>query len=261
MQRFLLILITLCFFINSNSQCYLNDSAYQVGEVIEYEVYYNWGFIWLNAGWVRFQVKSAQYNSRECYKFDSYGSSHESYDWLYKVRDQYISYLDKETMQPLFFHRVNSEGGYEVENKYRFNWADNLVYSETQNSDKPFSMDTLEVPNCTFDVLSLVYYTRNIDFSKIPVDKTVPVVSIIDNEIFNMYIRYLGKERIKDRQGNTYSCIKFSALLIEGTIFKGGEDMTIWVTNDANKVPVLVEAKILIGSVKAYLKRAEGLRN
>ena len=261
MQRFLLIIISLYFAGNCFSQCYLNDSAYKVGEVIEYEVYYNWGFIWLNAGWVRFQVKPAQYNNRDCYLFDSYGSSHESYDWLFKVRDQYQSYLDKETLQPLFFYRKNSEGGYNVENKYIFDWEENQIYSFTQNSDKPYSEDTLSIPNCTFDVLSLVYYTRNIDYSKLKIGDTIPAVSIIDNEVFNLYFRYLGKERIKDRQGKYYSCIKFSALLIEGTIFKGGEDMFIWVTDDANKVPVLVVAKILIGSVKAYLRSAEGLRN
>ena len=50
-------------------------------------------------------------------------------------------------------------------------------------------------------------------------------------------------------------------MLVEGTIFKGGEDMTIWVTDDGNRVPIMVEAKILIGSVKAIITGAEGLVN
>ena len=57
----------------------------------------------------------------------------------------------------------------------------------------------------------------------------------------------------KNRSGKEYLCYKFSALLVEGTIFSGGEDMVVWITADANRVPVMVEAKILIGSIKAYL--------
>lgn len=243
------------------SQCTLKSTSYKQGEIIDYEVYYNWGFIWLNAGWVKFQVKDSVYNNKETLLFDSYGSSHESYDWLFKVRDQYFSHVDKESLKPVLFHRKNSEGGFELENKYVFNWDANVIYSETENSDKPYSKDTIDISPCTFDVLSMVYYTRNLDFTKIKVGEKVPMSSILDNEVFDLYIRYMGKETIKDREGRKYNCIKFSALLVEGSIFKGGEDMFVWVTDDENKVPVLVEAKILIGSVKAYLSGTHGLKH
>jgi hypothetical protein len=232
-----------------------------VGEKLEYEAYYNWGFIWLNAGYVEFAVKSATFRSQPVYHLDSYGASHASYDWIFKVRDHYQSYLDKETFQPLWFHRQNYEGGFEVDNKYFFDHRNNSVLSFTQNSDRPFKKDTLTIPDCTYDVISLVYYCRNLDFSKLAIGDSVPITSILDNEIFNLYIRYLGKEVIKTREGVEYQCIKFSALLVEGTIFKGGEDLSVWITDDLNRVPVLVEAKILIGSVKAYLKTMKGLKN
>ncbi len=245
---------------SATGQCVWQNNTFKSGEVIEYEVYYNWGFIWLNAGWVRFKVEDATYKNKDVFLLDSYGASHENYDWIYKVRDHYKSYLDKESLKPAYFYRKNYEGGFEVENKYIFNWENNQIYSFTQNSDTPYKEDTLKVPDCTFDLLSLVYYARNINFNACKVGDKIPVISLIDNEIFNLYIRYLGKESIKDREGKTYSCIKFSALLVEGTIFKGGEDMVVWVTNDRNKIPVLVEAKILVGSVKAYLKNTKGLR-
>jgi hypothetical protein len=245
----------------SFGQCKHVNTAYAPGEVVEYEVYYNWGIIWLNAGWVRFQVKEEQIHGKEAFLFDSYGSSHSSYDWLYKVRDHYISYIDTATLKPIYFHRKNYEGGYEVDNKYTFNWNDTIAYSSTWNSNKPLTYDTLKITECTFDLLSMVYYARNIDYNALKVGDKVPVVTIIDNEIFNLFIRYLGKEEIKHKNGRKYKCVKFSALLVEGTIFKGGEDMTVWVTDDKNKVPVLVEAKILIGSVKAYIRKTKGLRH
>ncbi len=260
MVRSILIVWMVLIFQPVFSQCNWTNNTFKSGEVIDYEVYYNWGFIWLNAGWVRFKVENARYNDKDVFLFDSYGASHENYDWIYKVRDQYKSYVDKETLKPAFFDRQNYEGGFEVNNKYIFNWESNQIYSFTQNTDKPYSEDTLDLPECTFDLLSLVYYARNINFNNCQPGDKIPVISLIDNEIFNLYIRYLGKETIKDRGGKEHNCIKFSALLVEGTIFKGGEDMVVWVTNDKNKIPVLVEAKILVGSVKAYLKNAKGLR-
>ena len=206
-------------------------------------------------------AEKGEIGKQEAIHFNSYGSSHKTYDWLFKVRDQYQSYIDVETLRPIYHHRKNYEGGFEVDNTYIFNWDDMVIYSSTWNSETPRKQDTVTIPDCTFDLLSLVYYARNLDFTKLEPGDKVPVVSIIDNEVIYLYIRYLGKEVIKHKDGEKYSCIKFSALLVEGTIFKGGEDMFVWVTDDENKVPVLVEAKILIGSVKAYLKKTKGLRH
>ena len=81
----------------------------------------------------------------------------------------------------------------------------------------------------------------------------------LDDEVFNLYVRYLGKERIKTKYG-TFNTIKFSPLLIEGTIFKGGEKMVVWVSDDANKLPVRVDSPILVGSVKVDLIGYSNLR-
>jgi hypothetical protein len=72
----------------------------------------------------------------------------------------------------------------------------------------------------------------------------------LDNEVFNLYIKYLGKEVIKTRYG-TFNAIKFKPLLVKGTLFEGGEKMTVWVSDDANHIPLRVESPIVIGSIKA----------
>jgi len=147
-----------------------------------------------------------------------------------------------------------------VHNRFTFDYTDSLIYSQTENSDKPYSEDTLELPQNVYDVISGVYYIRNIDFDQYQVNDTIPVRMIIDNEIFDLYVRFLGREIIKLHNKQKFKTIKFSALLVEGTIFKGGEDLLVWVTDDLNRIPVLVEAKILIGSVKATLLNTENLK-
>lgn len=261
-MRFLFIIVlTFSIFINLKSQCFDRNSAFTEGESLKYEVYYNWGLIWLNAGYVTFIVKQGSYKERKIYYFDAYGTSYKSYDWIFKVRDRYQCYFDKELLRPLWFHRVNSEGGFELDYQYKFDWNNDRVISHTENSERPSSIDTIGITACTFDLLSSIYYSRNIDFSNKNIGDSIPVRSFIDNESFDLYIRYLGKEVIETKEGKKYSCIKFSALLVEGTIFKDGEQLYGWVTDDENKIPVLVEAKILVGSVKTYLVQADGLLN
>jgi len=104
-----------------------------------------------------------------------------------------------------------------------------------------------------YDVLSAIYWCRSIDFSKLKKGDRVPLTMAIDDGVYDLFIRYLGTEKIEHRNGEIFDTYKFSVMLVEGTIFKGGEDMVVWVSRDDKKVPILVEAKILIGSVKAYL--------
>lgn len=262
MKRYFNIIILIFISLAVFPQCQLKNTTYSAGENIRYTVSYNWGIIWLDAGWVEFKVKPATYVKREVYHFDAVGSTYKSYDWLFKVRDHYQSYLDKETLLPLWHHRENYEGGYEVNDQYIFDWKNNRVFAYTKNSKQPFRKDTLKLTNrCTFDLHSLIYYTRNLNFTGLKVNDTLPIYAVIDYNIYNLYIRYLGKETIITRNEEKYNCIKFSAMLVEGTMFKGGEDLIVWVTDDKNRIPVLIEAKILVGSVKAYLDKATGIRH
>ena len=139
------------------------------------------------------------------------------------------------------------------------NFGSSRVISSTENTNKPRTVDTLDLLPCTFDVLSAIYYARNLDFDHRAEGEKIPLRFLIDGEVYDLFIRYLGKEVKENRSGNRYLCHKFSAMLVEGTIFAGGEDMVAWVTADPNKVPIMVEAKILIGSIKAYLTGYENL--
>jgi hypothetical protein len=234
--------------------------VFNPGERITYSAVYNWGFIWINAGTVEFRVNETKYNDKEVYHFNSFGSSIPSYDWLFKVRDYFQSYARKDNLAPLFFDRNTYEGGYSVHNRFTFDYSDSLIYTQTENSDKPYTEDTLVLQQNIYDVVSGIYYIRNLDFEKYEINDTIPIRMIIDNEIFDLYIRYLGKEVLKTRDKRKFNTIKFSTLLIEGTIFSGKEDLYVWVSDDLNRIPILVEAKILIGSVKATLTGTENLK-
>lgn len=258
MRFFLSIALILFFVVNSAAQCQVDQKVFQPGERLTYKAYYNWGFIWLEAADVFFNVDEKL--SEPVYKLSSLGVSLPKYDWFYKVRDTFRAEVNMETFLPLFYHRNTSEGSYRVNNKYWFNYSEEKLYADTYNTDSGIKQDTFELKPCAYDVLSAIYYTRSLNFEDKSIGEKIPLRFFIDNEFYDLYIRYLGKEEIETREKKKYSCIKFNILLVEGTIFKGGEDMTVWATDDENHVPVLVEAKILIGSVKAFLTKFEGLK-
>lgn len=241
-------------------QCGAQEFAFRAGEKITFEVAYNWGFIWVDAGKAYFKTDTSKYKNQTIYNFEASGSSYPYYDWVYKVREQYQSKVDPVSFQPLWFQRKTYEGGDEVFNQYDFDPKEHRVTAQVKRTGSPMKTEIMQLDDCRLDVLSAVYYARNINYDLYNAGDKIPVKLIIDHEFYEIYIRYLGKEIIQNRSGKKYRCHKMSALLIEGTIFKGGEDLVVWVTADRNKIPIMAEAKILIGSVKVYLTGYEGLK-
>lgn len=226
---------------------------FRVGEVVKYNAYYNWQFVWLNAGTAEFYINDTLVNGVPAYHFKSLGASLNSYDWFFKVRERFESIAKKESLAPLWFIRESYEGGYKVFNRYSFSYSNSKLVIDSYTSNRPYKQNTFTIDKPIFDVLTAIYYCRTIDFKRLNKGDLVPLTMAVDDGVYNLYIRYLGPENIKHRNGNSYDTYKFSVKLVEGTIFKGGEDMIVWVSRDEKKIPIVVEAKILIGSVMAYL--------
>lgn len=230
--------------------CGLRNHSFEDGESISFNVFYSIIGIYINAGTGNFTVKNEHFNNKAVYHIVGSGSSNPSYDWIFKVRDSYESYIDTATMQPLKFIRNINEGGFKKYENISFNKQTNTAI--TTNG-------VFKVPNCIQDVLSSIYYARNIDFNKYQIGDKIPFTMFLDNEIFNLYIKYLGKEVIKTKYGR-FNAIKFKPLLVKGTLFQGGEKMSVWVSDDLNHIPIRIESPIVVGSVKVDMMQYRNLR-
>jgi len=231
--------------------CGINNISFKVDEEVTFTVYYAVAGIYVNAGNATFTSKLETLNNRPVYHVTGEGKTNSSYDWIYRVRDKYETYIDTVTMQPLKFVRNVNEGGYK---KYQ-----NITFNKTSNT--AIATDgVFKVPACVQDVVSAMYYARNIDFSKLRPEDKIPFSMFLDNEVFDMYIRYVGKEEIKTKYGK-FRAIKIKPLLLKGQIFEGGEKMTVWVTDDANHIPVRVESPLVVGKVKIDMMSHANLRH
>ncbi len=230
--------------------CSTRNISFKVDEEISFTVYYAVAGIYVNAGNATFTSQLETINSKPVYHITGEGKTNSSYDWIYKVRDKYESYIDTATMQPLKFVRNVNEGGYK---KYQ-----NITFNKTANT--AVSADgVFKVPACVQDVVSSMYYARNIDFSKLRPDDKIPFSLFLDNEVHNMYIKYAGREEIKTKYGK-FRALKIKPLLLKGQIFEGGENMTVWVTDDMNHIPVRVESPLVVGKVKIDMMSHANLR-
>jgi Protein of unknown function (DUF3108) len=233
-----------------NEFCGINNTAFNSGERTTFKVFYNVIGIFVDAGTATFAISTERYNNRPVYHVVGEGRSNSRYDWIFKVRDRYESYIDTATLRPYKFIRNVDEGGYKKYENITFNHEAGTAVS---------TKGVFKVPDCIQDVLSAIFYARNIDFDKYKPGDKIPFKMFMDDEVHDLYVRYIGKEIVKTRYGR-FKSIKFKPLLIAGTMFEGGERMTVWVSDDKNHLPLRVESPISVGSVKVDMMGYLNLR-
>jgi hypothetical protein len=233
-----------------NEYCGVRNIAFVNGESTTYKVFYTLAGMYIGAGEANFSVRLTNLNGSPVYHVIGDGKTYSFYDNFFKVRDKYESYIDTFSLQPHKFIRNVYEGGYTKFQTVNFDHKANKAIA---------NYGTFNVPNCVQDVVSSIYYARNIDFNKYKPGDKIPFSMFLDDETYNLYIRYQGKETIKTKYGK-FRAIKFKPLLVKGTIFEGGEKMTVWVSDDGNKIPLRVESPISVGSVKVDMMSYRNLR-
>ena len=231
--------------------CGISNTSFSKNEKLAFKVYYNMGSIWVAAGEASFTTKVTNINGKPAYHITGFGKTLKSYEWFFKVRDTYQTFIDTNTLQPLKFVRDVKEGGYSKYEHASFDYSTNKIIT---------TKGILSLPKCTQDVLSAIYYARNIDYSLLKVGDKIPFKMYLDEQVYDLHIKYLGKAQVKTKYG-TFNAIKLSPLLIEGTLFKGGDKMVVWVTDDKNKLPIRIESPIVVGSIKVDLMNFENIKH
>jgi hypothetical protein len=226
----------------------VKHDAFRKGERLEYNVSYGW----LDAGEAVIEIKKEQHNiaGRPVMHVVGTGTSQGTFNWFFKVRDRYETYMDEQGVFPWIFVRDIHEGGFDLKQYYTFDH-----YKKKVKTDKG---KEFEVPLAVQDMISSFYRARAIDFSNVKPGQVFEIQAFVDNEVWPLKIKYLRNERISIERG-TFDCMVFVPVVQTGRIFKEEEDMMVWVTNDQNKIPVLAKASVLVGSIDMELRDFSGL--
>ncbi len=227
-----------------------NNFAFRPGEKLTYRLHY--GII--NAGEAVLEVKPdvLTINGRQIYHIVGTGYTTGSTDWFFKVRDRYETYLDKDALLPWYFVRRVEEGGYKFSQDYSFNHFTKKV--DIGNNQK------YDIPDDVQDMVSAFYAARNMDLSRAKTGDVMSMICFMDKELWPMKIKLIGRETIATDIGEI-RCLKFRPIVQRGRVFKQEEDMTVWISDDANHLPVRAQADILVGSIKMDLSAVMNLAN
>ncbi|QJW88388.1 DUF3108 domain-containing protein [Spirosoma taeanense] len=228
------------------------NNSFGPGEHLEYRVHY--GF--LNAAEAIVDVSPTLYkvNERPCYRVNVDGRTVGAFDLVTRIRDTWRSYIDTAAILPQKFYTNIQENSYRKEENITFNHAANTVKAEERTE-----RDVFKVPDNVHDLISGYYFLRTIDFHRLTNGQVLEVPAFYDDTVYNMKVRYRGKEVLKTKQGKI-NVIRLHPVLPPNKLFKEEESIRIYVSDDINKVPVKVEVDLWVGSMVMDLRRNKGLK-
>ncbi len=237
--------------------------AFRHGEKMEFVLHYKWGMVNTDVGNATVALDTLTYAGTKAFHCAVDGQTNKFFDIFFMVREDFDSWFMRDGLRPLKFTRDTYEGGYEAENMYNYHWnlPDPVISADIYSSSKGRRYMELPLTPCTFDLPSLFYFARNMDFDNIEPGRKYPMTFAIDDEVYNVYFILYGREKIKVKGLGTVKTIKFAAKLLEGEVFKGEEDMLIWVTDDENRLPVYFEAPLIVGRATGRMTGYDGLKH
>jgi hypothetical protein len=242
---------------NSTAQT-AGTPPFSSGEELTYKIYYNWNFVWMPAGEVTFKI----WDEDTQYHYQAFGKTYSSYEWFFAVDDTYESWVDKNTLLPNYSERSVNEGKYHIFEKIAFNQSSKkmTVWRSTKRGDKETKTEHT-VQKKVHDVLSTMFYLRTIDFAAKGTSSSEDFSIFMDQAEYPLRMRYLGRSPKKNVHGmGKYKTLKFQPDVIAGNVFTEDTKMSVWVSDDENRIPVLIESPVSVGTVKVVLKSYKGLK-
>ena len=231
----------------------VND-AFQDGEWFRFRMRY--GF--LNASYAIATVRETTFKDQAVYHVAATGKTTGFARWFFKVDDYFDSYFEKDIVRPIRFVRNISEGNYKRHVEIDFDHINQsgIMHDLLRKTKTEISF----APNLQ-DLVSAFYFLRNhFDLEGIRVGETASLHMIYDKKPFAFRFRFLGYENVKTKFG-VVPCVKFRPYVEEGRIFKKESGLSLWVSNDNNRVPIKVVAELSVGSLDVDLVDFRGLKH
>ena len=232
----------------------INNQAFRRGEKLEYKVYYHstlTGKVAAGTGTLEVKAGNRKFKNRNTMHIVGIGRSKGAFNWFFKVDDRFETYIDEEGMFPWLFINRTREGRYKKDDDITFH----------QDHGRAVSRNAItRLPENVQDLISGFYYARTLDITKLATGGGFTVPFFLNDSVYESQIIYEGKEVITTKLG-TFNCLKFKPMVVKGGVFSDPYPMTIWVTDDRNRVPILFESAVIVGKVKMELIEYTGLAN
>lgn len=231
-----------------------SESCFQENEFLEFKIKY----LSFNTSTATLNIKKEFLNSKPVYHVIGEGKSSKFLSFFFKIRDRYETYIDTKTYKPYKFVRDINEGGYTKDIIIDFDQTNNRA---TVNDRKRKTTKVFNTEADVHDMISSFYYLRNtIDASSLTKGDETALTLFFDNENFPFKLKFLGRETIRTDFGKK-TCLLFRPIVMADRVFKEEESLTVWISDDENKIPVKISAELAVGSLTANLSEYKGLKH
>ena len=242
-------IIFFLFFLNSYGQ---SDSiSFKHGEFLKYKIQYGL----LNAGFASVELKKNDAINDSLFHAVGLGWTTGMVGFLFPVEDRYESYFTSTDLKPKHFIRKVNEGGYTQDKEVFFDFQSHKAKEINHKKDTEKSFF---IQNNVQDMISSFYYMRNVDLETLKENDSISVNMFFDGKMNPTKLIILGRETIKTKFGKIKT-VKVRPLVMKGRVFKDEENVTLWISDDLNKIPLKIKASLLVGAAKAELIEYNGL--
>jgi hypothetical protein len=245
---------------SASAQCTFHNDAFQSGEFLTYNLYYNWKFVWANAGTASMYTVQSTFGGRSAYRASLITRGNHKVDDFFVLRDTLLCYSSLD-MAPLYYRKGAREGSrYTVDEIfYSYPNGDCHVRQHRQHTDGSDSWQEHTYQDCIYDMMNIFLRARSFNPTGWKNGKVVPFPIADGKSRTPAQLKYRGKTTIKADNGKKYRCLQLSYIEFDDDKYK--EIVRFFVTDDDNHIPVRLDMFLKFGSAKAFLVGMKGIRN
>ena len=232
----------------------VKNLSFARGEKLDFKVYYHSAItpnVTAGYGSILVTQENRKFSNRGTYHIIATGKSSGFFNLFFKVDDKFESYVDEEGIFPWLFTRRTREGGYKKDDEVNFYNMSGSAVSRKKITHIPINVQ---------DIISAFYFARTLDAATIKPGDIINLPFFLDDSVYFSKVKYFGRETIKTSIGRV-RCLILKPLLAKGKVFKEDYPMTLWVSDDSNKIPIMAESAVIVGSIKMELIGYTGLLN
>ncbi|WP_245327416.1 DUF3108 domain-containing protein [Hymenobacter fodinae] len=227
--------------------------------MLQYKVHY--GLINAAEATIELADNIHRVNERPCFRATVTGRTTGSFDYFLRIRDTWRSYIDTTSILPQRFFRNIEEKNYRKQETVDFDHARDVAAVESHKRNKnDVKRGTFKTPNNVQDIVSGFYYLRTLNYDQRKVGEIIKVQGFFDEEVFNMDVIYKGRETVETKAG-AIRAIRLVPKMPDNKLFRGENAVSVYLSDDRNKIPVLIQAELVLGAVKVDMYKYQGLRN
>ena len=262
MKRIVFIVCLTCGMVLSvAAQCGIDNTAFKSGEMLSYDLYFNWKFIWMKVGSAQMDTKMTKFEGKEAWKSYLITRGNSKLDKYFMMRDTLLSYCNPD-LSPLYFRKGAREGSRYYVDEIWYSYPNSLCQLKKHriDADGEQHWKTSTYKTCIYDMMSIFLRARNFDATKMKKGEVIPMPISDARSLTNSWLEYRGKENFKmNNSKEKFRCLVFS--FYEREDGKSHELIRFYITDDTNHIPVRLDLFLSFGSAKAYLNNYQGVRS